>query len=457
MNTVAAQLDQPQLSPAQLRCARRWYPLKDHPEQLRLITSQTRFKVVPAGRRSGKTERFKRYIVKRALVEPGRPFFIAAPTRNQVKKIYWEDIKLLTFAPLLPRDCVSESELSIRLPNQSSITLIGLDQPQRIEGTFWAGGGVDEIADIKPSAWAEHISPALDTYNPLDPDYRPWCWLLGVPDGLNHYYELAEYARTQNDPEWGVFTWHSADILPPDVIEAARRRMSPRQFRQEYEASFETASGKVYEDYGQDNYTDAVIAPHEQLLWMHDFNYTPMSSAIGVVRNNDQLFLLDEIVLSSAVARQTAIEFCDRYKNHQNKHVILFGDPAGRAGEKHGHASDYTEIETVLRANGWQVTRKVKPAAPAIRDRQNAVRGKIKNAAGEVSLFVNPTTAPYCHKGLATVQTKQGSTFLEEDSEYQHITTAIGYCCDVLWPAIRRNDVVEQVDVTPSVNFWRSV
>jgi hypothetical protein len=33
----------------------RWTPLKPHPEQLRLINSTARFKVVPAGRRSGKT------------------------------------------------------------------------------------------------------------------------------------------------------------------------------------------------------------------------------------------------------------------------------------------------------------------------------------------------------------------------------------------------------------------
>lgn len=441
------------LSPAQQRCIQRWYPLIDHPVQSRLINSTARFKVVPAGRRSGKTERFKRFMVKTMMTSPGNPYFIAAPTRNQVKKIYWEDMKLLCFAPLLPRDCVSESELTIKLPNGSSVTLIGLDQPQRIEGTFWAGGGVDEIADVKKTAWNENISPALDTFNPLNPDYRAWCWLLGVPDGLNHYYELAEYAKTADDPDWELFTWHSADILPTDVIEAAKRRLSKRQYQQEYGASFVTASGKIYEDYSDDNRTNARIEPHEQLLWMHDFNYTPMSSAIGVVRDNKDLYLLDEIILSSAVARQTAIEFCDRYKHHKNRHLILFGDPAGRAGEKHGHVSDYTEIERVLNLCGWKVTRKVKNAAPAIRDRQNAVRAKIKNAAGEVSLYVNPGLAPYCHKGLSTIQAKNGSTFLEEDSEYQHITTAIGYCVDHIWPTNAKEETIT-TPPKPTVNYW---
>ena len=34
----------------------RWTAMRDHAEQIRLIRSLARFKVVPAGRRSGKTE-----------------------------------------------------------------------------------------------------------------------------------------------------------------------------------------------------------------------------------------------------------------------------------------------------------------------------------------------------------------------------------------------------------------
>lgn len=419
----------------------RWYPLKDHPVQLALIGAVprgVRFPLVPAGRRSGKTERFKRFLVKQAGKVPG-PYFAAAPTHDQAKKIFWDDLKAFTLSALHPRR-PSESDRIIYLPNGSEIHVIGLDKPQRIEGIPWKGGGIDEFADIKPDAWEANIFPALNTVDPTDPDYRAWCWLLGVPDGLNHYYDLCEQALVGGDPNFEVFRWKSAEILPPDVMEATKRAMSPKQFKQEFEASFETASGRIYEDYGKQNLTDAAIEPHEQLLWMHDQNFTPLSSAIGVRRNNNRdLYLLDEIILTSAVSKQSALEFVEKYKDHQNRHVLLYGDPAGRAGEKHGHASDYTDIESVLKANGWSYTRKVRHAAPAIKDRQNAVRAKILTAAGDTSLFVNPVTAKWCHKGLSTVQVKEGSTFQEDQSnQYQHITTAIGYCVDVEWPAIRR-------------------
>lgn len=423
----------------------RWYALKDHPVQLALIDAVpngVRFPLVPAGRRSGKTERFKRFLVKQANRVPG-PYFAAAPTHDQAKKIFWDDLKAFSLSCLHPKR-PSESDRIIYMPNGSELHVIGLDKPQRIEGIPWKGGGIDEFADVKPEAWEANILPALNTVNPLDPDYRAWCWLLGVPDGLNHYYDLCSRAETGIDPSFQVFHWKSAEILPLDVIIAMKKAMSEKQFKQEFEASFETAGGRIYEDYSKANHTGERILPHEQLMWMHDQNFTPLSSAVGVRRDN-ALYLLDEIVLTSAVSKQSAVEFVDKFKAHQNKHVLIYGDPAGRAGEKHGHASDYTDIEGVLKEHGWTYTRKVKPAAPAIKDRQNAVRAKICTAEGGRSLFVNPTTAKWCDKGLATVQLQDGSTFQEDQkNKYQHITTAIGYCVDVEWPCIKRT-----VEISP--------
>jgi len=130
----------------------RWYPLTEHSVQTALVNDKVRFKVVPAGRRSGKTERAKRFVVREAMREPG-PYFVAAPTRDQVKRIYWSDLKRLCFTSVLGDRSVSESELQIRLPNGSTISLVGLDQPQRMEGVLWIGGVIDEFADVREGAW----------------------------------------------------------------------------------------------------------------------------------------------------------------------------------------------------------------------------------------------------------------------------------------------------------------
>ena len=135
------------------------------------------------------------------MKNPGERYFAAAPTRDQAKKIFWQDLKMLTFAtvPGLGHK-ISETELIITLPNTTEIHVLGLDKPERIEGVVWTGGGIDEIADVKKEALHVNVMPALDTVDPRRPDYRAWCWFLGVPDGLNHYYTLCEYARTSGDP-----------------------------------------------------------------------------------------------------------------------------------------------------------------------------------------------------------------------------------------------------------------
>lgn len=424
----------------------RWYELKDHPVQLKLISAVAngiRFPLVPAGRRSGKTERFKRFLVKQAFKIPGM-YFAAAPTHAQAKKIFWDDLKAFTLSCAHPRR-PSESDLIIYLPNGSEIHVIGLDKPQRIEGIPWTGGGIDEFADIKPESWEANIYPALNTVNPTRPDYRAWCWLLGVPDGLNHYYDLCTAAESGVSSDYAVFHWMTEEIFPEMAAEA-RKIMSKKQYNQEFRASFETANGKIYEDYSKDNYTNATIQPHESLHWMHDQNFTPLSSSVAVIRGDD-VYILDEIVLISAVSKQSAKEFVEKFKDHQNKHVFIYGDPAGRAGEKHGHKSDYNDIEDVLSANGWTYTRRVKSAHPAIKDRQNAVRAKIRTADDHISLYVNPQTAPWSHKGLATVQLQQGSAFQEDQkNQYQHITTAIGYFIDYMFPV--SYDAPEQIPVS---------
>lgn len=417
----------------------RWYALKEHPVQRALVNAVddgVRFPVVPAGRRSGKTERAKRFVARQAMWYADEKYFLCAPTYNQAKKIWWDDIKKLTFSAMHLRR-PSESDLIIFMPNGTEVHVLGLDQPQRFEGIPWTGGVIDEIADVKGESLQANIMPALNTVNPTRPNFRAWCWFIGVPDGLNHYYDMAELARLQTHKDYRLFHWTSEEILPPDVIEAAKATMSPKQYKQEYCASFETASGRIYEDYSTRNSCTEQIASHEALHWTHDQNFTPLSSAIGVIRQGIPLFL-DEIVLESAVSKQSAVEFVEKYKDHQNKMVYVYGDPSGRAGEKHGHKSDYNDIEDVLRLNNWKFERRVRPAHPAIKDRQNAVRAMIMNAKGDVKLYVNPTKAPWCHKGLATVQTKEGSSFQEDQkNKYQHITTAIGYFVDWHWPAGR--------------------
>ena len=77
---------------------------------------------------------------------------------------------------------------------------------------------------------------------------------------------------------------------------------------------------------------------------------------------------------------------------------------------------------------------------PAIKDGQASLNAKICDAMNTRSFFVNKGKCPMLHKGLSTLKLKGGSTFQEEDAEYQHITTAVRYYTAVEFP-IKKRDV----------------
>ena len=134
----------------------RWYPLREHAEQRRLWESPCRFRVAAAGRRSGKTELSKRAGVAKAI-GPQRfadaRYIYGGPTWEQGRRIFWSDLKKLTPRWALrgqdPRRAISESELSIRLASGAVIQVVGLDRPQRAEGTPIDWLCVDEAADVR--------------------------------------------------------------------------------------------------------------------------------------------------------------------------------------------------------------------------------------------------------------------------------------------------------------------
>jgi hypothetical protein len=248
------------------------------------------------------------------------------------------------------------------------------------------------------------------------------------------------------------YRWFSADLLPAHEIEAVKRQLSPKQFRQEYEASFEGATGRVYDDYSKENHSDKVFNPNLPIHWTHDFNFVPLSSAIVQIETEkkkinkdtidekiisvDRAYCVDEIVLEGAVAQQSALEFVEKYKGFEKCPVYLYGDASGIKGEKHGIESEYINIIKTLQRAGFTVHKKYPRSNPAIKEGQNSLRAKILNGLSERTFYVNPVKAPYCDKGLLTVQLKKGSSFQEEDNKYQHMTTALRYFTNVMWPTI---------------------
>ena len=415
----------------------RWTELRPHSKQQAYWKSPHRFNVVPAGRRSGKTELAKRKLVRRALTAatPWPPrFFAAAPTYNQAKRIYWDDLKALVPSELLA--CrPSESELTISLVNDAQISVVGMDKPERIEGSPWDGGVLDEYGNMKPQAWSENVRPALS-------DRRGWCDMIGVPEGRNHYYDLHLKARAMMQEqgaasEWGYFHWFSADILPPEEIAAARRDLDELTFQQEYEGSFINFEGRAYYPFQEATHCASLAyEPTQPLTLCFDFNVEP---GVAVVCQEQKLpngvlgtGIIGEVHIprnsnTPAVCRKLIAD----WGKHEGK-VRLYGDATGGArGSARVQGSDWDLVRTELRAAfGDRADYRVPLSNPPERARINAMNSRLKSGDGTIHLMVDPAKAPNVVRDLEGVRLLEGGSGeidKKADGRLTHLSDALGY------------------------------
>ena len=168
----------------------------------------------------------------------------------------------------------NESELSVELTNGSVIALKGADNADSLRGVSLSSLIVDEAAYVKQDAWEMVLRPALS-------DQGGPAWFITTPAGLNWFHDLWEQAQDQ--PDWSThsYTTIQGGNVPAEEIEAARRTLDERTFRQEYLASFETLTGRVYPDFDNDNIDDTIRDTGGEILLGCDFNVGVMDWGVG--------------------------------------------------------------------------------------------------------------------------------------------------------------------------------
>jgi hypothetical protein len=431
----------------------RWYPLKYHAVQAKMWRSKARFNVVPAGRRSGKTEIMgKRKPVLKALKGgrwPDTRIFCGAPTRDQARRIFWSDLKLMVPKPLLSRP-PSESHLSLYLINGSEIHVLGMDKPERIEGPPWDHGVLDEFGNMKPQTWREHVRPALS-------DRHGSCDFIGVPEGRNHYYDLDKLAKADDTGSWASWHWKSADILDPLEIEQAQRDLDELTYQQEYEGSFISFSGMAYYNFREERNCQKGWAKKynktKPLILAFDFNESP---GVCAIIQEMQKFIPTQVPIigrtTTAIIGEVhipqnsnTIRVCDRlvkdWGSHQG-HVYCYGDATGGAGgSAKVSGSDWDLVRQVLYPTfRHRLHFNVDAANPRERARVNAMNSRLFNMLGETYLVVDPTAAPNVVKDFEGVRVIQGGTGeidKKRDPGLTHLTDGVGYYINKEYP-IRR-------------------
>jgi predicted phage terminase large subunit-like protein len=288
------------------------------PWQQEVYTDPTRFKVVAAGRRTGKSRLAAWLLIINALQTDKGQVFYVAPTQGQARDIMWQTLLELGH-PVIAGSHINN--LQLKLVNGATISLKGADRPETMRGVSLKFLVMDEYADMKPDVWEQILRPALA-------DQKGQAMFIGTPMGRNHFYELYKYAELGNDPTYKGwhFTSYDNPILDSEEIDMAKKSMSSYAFRQEFMASFEARGSEMFKEgwvqFGEEpddgHYYIAVdLAGFEEVNKKRTKNSRLDETAIAVVKVGTNGWYVDNIIHGRWSLDETATKIFQAVRDYR--------------------------------------------------------------------------------------------------------------------------------------------
>ena len=216
-----------------------------------LHASTKRWMCLVLHRRAGKTTAVINHLQRDALRVPQSHYAYIAPTYRQAKRIAWELLK--NYSRCIPGVEYNESELRVKYPNFSTLSLFGSENVDALRGIGLWGCVLDENSQQPANIFSEVISKCLA-------DHLGYCIWLGTPKGRNQFYRTYNTAVKNPDKYLSIFRTID-DSLRMEKGEAIRNlnqaladdkelvalgEMTQEEFDQEWYCSFEAAIKGAY-------------------------------------------------------------------------------------------------------------------------------------------------------------------------------------------------------------------
>ena len=316
-----------------------------------IIQDPSRFKVIVAGRRWGKTILSLMYLLKDPFQQGERRWFIT-PTYKQGKMIVFPILRQM-FSGFAGAK-LNETEMSVIFDNGAELSVKGADNENALRGVELTKCVMDEMAYIKPHVWEEIVYPMLATT-------KGTVLFIGTPNGYDMMYDL--YSRGQSEPDWKSWQFKTIDggFVPADEIARARRTMDGVRFRQEFEASFETSGNRAAWNFDRNLHVKKAKELATYKWWGCDFNVDYMTAVLACQFSDGTIHYYDEIRLKNSNTEEMA-----RKMKAIEPKVETYPDPSGSARSTTSNKSDHQilrDFDFIIRA---------KKAHPSHIDRLNA-------------------------------------------------------------------------------------
>ena len=286
--------------------------------QKQVWADDTRFKIVAAGRRTGKSRLAAWMLIVNALQADKGQVFYVAPTQGQARDIMWQTLLDLANPVVVSAHI---NNLQIKLVNGATISLKGADRPETMRGVSLKFLVMDEYADMKPEVFEQILRPALA-------DQKGGALFIGTPMGRNHFYELYKYAELGDDESYVAyhFTSYDNELLDSEEIDLAKKSMSSYAFRQEFMASFEARGSEMFKEewvkFGEtpdvgDYYIAIDLAGFEQVNKKRSKNSRLDESSIAIAKVNEEGWHIENIIYGRWDLADTARKIFEAVRDYR--------------------------------------------------------------------------------------------------------------------------------------------
>jgi hypothetical protein len=447
--------------------------LQLRPPQERIFFDGHRHKVVVAGSRFGKTFLALNFLIDSAIKFPRSRGWYISPTRVMSKDIAWTDLKMLVGvqpeddsgdydenAPLV--HSIHEGELRVMLKNGSIIQLMTAQDPERLRGRALKAVVFDEFGDMDgPRVWTA-IRPRIgDKKLRLIYGELGRTLFIGTPKGFNHFKDLFDDVRAKvRGADWRAWRFTSVEggNIDKSEIEKAKMELSARDWRQEYEATFESIEGRVYHSFLRDSYSvtvggsvvfnhgnldESVHDPGGTILLGCDFNVQPMCWTLSSKMVMERPFRFGPqnpkgVQYELHTWKEYKMENCNTATmidairaDFPGRHLVAHPDPhVGR----HTTSANVGETDhTILASKGVAV---FPPRMGTNSDKFNTANGLLCNSMGHRRALINPSSCPHLVKSLDSLCYIEGSNLPDKSKGFDHMSDAYSYSVLGVFPIV---------------------
>lgn len=337
----------------------------------------------------------------------------------------------------------SSSLQKITFKNGSEILFRHFDEPNKLKSLNLGFVEIEEMSEVPYETFKVLLSRMRQRIKPdwknftyrifghTNPEFnRGWIYKTFVESHPENY-RLITAPTTENK------------FLPQGYCEELKKLYDEKYYNIFVLAqNGENSSNLVIKDFTDKNIREIKYQPELDLHITCDFNVDPMCW-IFAHKTDDKVFYFDEIAMENTTTAKACEEFLRRYPAHKGN-VIVNGDASGDNRSCTSEYTNYVIIKKKLLEYGYDTEIRIKPFNPPIKNRIAAFNAKVKNANGDIGIFIDKK----CEKLLYNIYNLkyiEGTSRIEIPSYQQikqtkelkflsHPMDAASYLVDYYWP-----------------------